>query len=100
MLLPLSGVLYVIGMIDFKYNVRRYIAEYSEETEELIAEHELIDFDLNKFKIEFGEINPEQPMFGCYPISPSNISFLEKYLGNELKWDFQKSSFFVEAHAI
>ncbi len=33
-------------MIDTKYKVRRYIAEFSEKTEELLAEHELTSFDL------------------------------------------------------
>ncbi len=87
-------------MIDTKFKARRFIAEYSEETEELIAEHELSEFDLCKFKAEFGEENPEQPMFGCYEIHEPNISFINKYISQPISWDFNNSSYFVEAHAI
>ncbi len=55
-------------MIDTEFNFRRYIAEYSEVTEELIAEHDLSSFDLKLFQVEFGEPNTENPMLDCYPI--------------------------------
>jgi hypothetical protein len=87
-------------MIDSKYKVRRYIAEYSEETEKLLAEYELSAFDLAKFQKEFGEICPENPMFDCYPIKKSNVAFLKSYINEEPSWDFAKKSYFVEAHAI
>ena len=87
-------------MIDMEYKVRRYITEFSEETEELIAEHELSDFDLKKFRHEFGEDNPDQGMITCYQITESNINFLEKYLASPIDWDFKRSSYFVEVHSI
>ncbi|MCY9826088.1 DUF7683 domain-containing protein, partial [Vibrio chagasii] len=87
-------------MIDEKYKVRRYIAEYSEETEDLVAEHELLDFELDAFKKEFDEANPDQPMFGCYPVLAANTDFLNPLLVKPISWDFDKSSYFVEAHAI
>lgn len=84
-------------MIDTKYNARRYIAEYSEETQFLMAEYHLADFDLSKFQQEFDEPNPNDPMFDCYAITLENISFLKPYLNIEPKWDFVKNSYFVEA---
>jgi hypothetical protein len=94
------AALYGKQMIDEKYKVRRYIAEYSEETEELVAEHELLDFELDAFKKEFGEANPDQSMFGCNPVLAANTDFLNPFLVKPISWDFDKSSYFVEAHAI
>jgi hypothetical protein len=87
-------------MIDAKYNVRRYIAEYSERNEDLLAEHELSSFDLEKFQEEFGETDPKNPMFDCYPIKESNTNFLKQYVDSEPVWDFEVKSYFIEAHAI
>jgi hypothetical protein len=87
-------------MIDTTLKVRRFIAEYSEETEELVAEHEFAEFDLCKFKAEFGEVNSEGLMFESYEILEPNISFINKYVSQPICWNFDKSSYFVEAHAI
>ena len=85
-------------MIDKKYNIRRYIAVYSEKTEELIEEYDLAKFDLLQFQKEFNEPNPNDPMVDCYQIAHNNVSFLQLYLANEPKWDFDNKSYFVEAH--
>lgn len=87
-------------MIDTKFNVRRYIAEYSEETQELIAEYDLALFELSQFQKEFNEPNGNDPMFDCYPIKLENTRFLKGYIIDEPKWDFVKKSYFVEAHGI
>jgi len=87
-------------MVDTEFEVRRYITEFSEETEELLAEHDLFSFELDKFQVEFGELNTENPMFDCYPIKESNVGFLKKYIAKEPEWDFVNKSYFVEAHAI
>ncbi len=87
-------------MIDSKYKVKRYITEFSEETEELISEHDLVDFELSKFQKEFNEPNSENPMFDCYEVKPENIGFLKNYIANEPDWDFVNKSYFVEAHGI
>tara|TARA_B100001989_G_C24528971_1_gene460422 strand:- start:1188 stop:1451 length:264 start_codon:yes stop_codon:yes gene_type:complete len=84
-------------MIDEKYKVRRYIAEYSEETEELMAEYYLSDFDLAAFQKEFYEPDPKNPMFNCYPITADNLSFIRNYIENEPDWDFENKSYSVEA---
>ena len=87
-------------MIDKEYKVRRYVTEFSRETEEIIAEYELHSFDLRHFQREFCETNIDNPMFDCYPIEKGNVKFLKKYLAKEPKWDFIDKSYFVEAHAI
>jgi len=87
-------------MIDERYQVRRYITEFSQSTEELLAEYDLCDFDLEAFQKEFSELNPENPMFDCYQVRESNVEFLRKYIENEPEWDFVNKSYFVEAHAI
>lgn len=86
-------------MIDTEYNVRRYITEFSEQTEELLAEYELATFSLREFQEEFSE-STDTPMFDCYPISASKIDFIRKYVLEEPKWDFIDNSYFLEAHAI
>jgi hypothetical protein len=87
-------------MIDTKLNIRRYIAEYSEETEELTAEYDLALFELSQFQKEFNEPNDKDPMVDCYPIKLENIGFLKRYIIDEPDWDFVKKSYFVEAHLI
>ena len=87
-------------MIDENFKVMRFIAEYCEETETLITEYDLAAFNLEKFQAEFNELNREDPMFGCYPIQEKNIPFLKKYLDNDIVWDFNQKSYFVEASSI
>lgn len=85
-------------MIDSKYNVRRFIAEYSEKTEELLAEHFFDSFDLERFKAEFDEPDEDFPMLACYRIHPQNVSFVERYIAKPPAWDFDNKSYFVEAY--
>ena len=87
-------------MKDTNFGVRRYIAEYSDETEELIAEHDLTGFELSQFQREFNEPNNEDPMYDCYPIKLENLSFLKTYINDEPEWDLVNKSYFVEAHII
>jgi hypothetical protein len=87
-------------MIDTKYQVRRYITEFSEIAEKLLAEYELSDFDLEKFQKEFGVLDPENPMFDCYPIKKSNVDFIKNFIHEEVNWDFVDKCYFVEAHTI
>lgn len=85
-------------MRDEQYDLRRYIAEYSEETQELTGEYDLSDFDLTKFQAEFNEPNLDDPMVDCYPITADNVAFLKPYLATEPDWNFAENSYFVEAH--
>lgn len=94
------AALYGSSMKDIEYKVRRYITEFSEDTEELIAEYDLESFELKQFQIELGEQNDENPMFDCYPIKEGNVEFLRKYLRREPNWDFVNNSYFLESHGI
>lgn len=83
-------------MIDETYNVRRYVAEYSENTDELLADYELETFELKQFQVEFCE-NRDEPMFCCYPITVSKVDFMEGYLKEKINWDFANKAYFLEA---
>ncbi len=87
-------------MIDTEFKVRRYVTEFSKETEELIAEYDLRSFELEHFQMEFGEPNGDNPMFDCYSIKECNVKFLRMHLAKEPEWDFVNKSYFVETHAI
>jgi hypothetical protein len=87
-------------MNEAKLKVRWYVAQYSESTEELEAEYEIIDFDLEAFRFEFDDTESDYPMEGCFPIARGNIEFLEKYMSQALIWDFASSSYFIESQAI
>lgn len=87
-------------MIDNVFKVRRFITAFSEESGELTAEYDLASFDLVKFQTEFNEPNDKNPMLDCYPIREANVRFIESYISNKIVWDFNKKSYFIEAHAI
>lgn len=87
-------------MIDSTYQVRRYIAEFSEITEKCIAEYDLSSFELELFQNEFGVSEPDNPMFECYPIKESNIDFIKNFINTEPNWDFTNKAYFIDTHAI
>jgi len=86
-------------MVDETYNVRRFVAEYSETTDELLAEHELETFNLKQFQAEF-DANNDDPMFYCYSITASKADFIEKYLRKKIEWEFTLKAYFLEAEAV
>jgi hypothetical protein len=55
-------------MIDSEYGVRRYIAEYSQDTEEQLMIYPLAAFDLAVFQKHFGVLDIVNPMFDCHEI--------------------------------
>jgi hypothetical protein len=87
-------------MIEDKLKVRWYVAQYSELTEDLQTEYEITGFDLQAFRIEFDDTESVYPMEGCFPITRSNIEFLEKYMSQIPNWNFASSSYFIESQAI
>ncbi len=95
-----AKALYEMNMIDKHFGVKRYLAGYSEETEWLLARYDLKSFELSAFQKEFGEENPENPMFDCYEVTESNIRFLERHLAENPEWNFNERSYFVEAHGV
>jgi len=86
-------------MIDSKFGVRRFLAEYSEQSEELIARYEFAKFDLDAFQAEF-QIDSLDPMFDCYEVEQQHLRFVESHLVQVPNWDFEGSSYFVESHAV
>lgn len=89
-------------MIDTEFKVKRYITEFSNNTDELIAKYDLEFFELKQFQLElcdpkFCESKTQCPMFACYPIKKRNLEFLKKYLAQEPEWDFVNNSYFLEA---
>ena len=87
-------------MIEDKLKVRWYVAQYSESTEVLEAEYEISGFNMEAFRIEFGDTESVSPLVGCFPITRSNIEFLEQYMSQVPIWDFASSSYFFESQAI
>ena len=87
-------------MIDSKYKVRRFIAEYSDTTDELLEKYKLSDFELKLFQKEFLKSSLDNPMFDCYQIAEKNIIFLKNYIQNEPDWNFSENSYFLEAVAL
>lgn len=87
-------------MIDKHLKVRRIVAEYSEQTEELVAEHELARFELEKFKSHFKVKDISDTLIDCYQIVGCDIEFIGEYLEAPIEWNFQSSSYFLETHCI
>lgn len=87
-------------MIDTKLSVRRYVTEFSNSTDELIAEYELDSFDMTEFRVWFKVPTSGNPMFESYPILAENVEFIENYMGIKPEWDFEMNSYFVEAVSI
>lgn len=87
-------------LIDSKYGVRRYLAEYSTGTDELVEEYELNEFDLVKFRKQFNVSDSTNPMFDSFSVSEKDTEFLKSYLGAAVEWRFESSEYFLEAHAL
>ena len=86
-------------MLDVQHNVRRFVSEFDNDSDELVADHELRDFDLPTFQREFG-VSSDNPMFDCYPIRREQVGFVSMYLEQPVSWDFDNRSYFVEASAV
>lgn len=86
-------------VIDEQYNVRRYVSEFCNNSDELLAKYELESFNLAAFQGAFG-VDSANPMFECYSITQEHLSFLSPYLAQEIYWDFKAKSYFVEADTV
>jgi hypothetical protein len=97
-------------MCEETQKVNRTLTEFSNTTDELVAEHELIGFELSKFKQQFnskfkgafeaGSENYDPLMYGCYPVTAEDVEFIRGYLAEPIAFDFVKYSYFVEATAV
>ena len=79
--------------------VHRYLAEYSNETDELLARHEFTHFDLAAFQGAFGITTAADPMYDCYEVTPETKEFISGFTGTPIAWDFNGRSYYVEAEA-
>ncbi|WP_456238191.1 DUF7683 domain-containing protein [Marinobacter mangrovi] len=86
-------------MIDSKFGLSRFLAEYSEQSEELIARYEFAKFDLDAFQSEF-QVESSDPMFDCYEVGQRHLRFLESCLARVPSWDFDDNSYFLESHTV
>ncbi|ODC03837.1 hypothetical protein BFW38_10065 [Terasakiispira papahanaumokuakeensis] len=86
-------------MIDQEFSVRRFVTEYSNETETLLADYELVAFNLEAFQSALG-VSSEDPMFDCYEIGPHHVVFLTQCLAIMPAWDFSRRSYYIEASAV
>ncbi len=77
--------------------ITRYIAEYTNQTDELVAKYPLKSFDLEEFQEEFGIVNPENQMLDRYPIFESSLLLLNAHLANPVQWKFVSHSYYLEA---
>jgi len=79
-------------------SIERVLRAYTNKTDRVAWEIAICGFSLPAFQAEFGVLNPEDPMFECFPVHPENVQFLEKYVANPRGWDFVAESYFVEAY--
>jgi hypothetical protein len=90
--------------------VSRTLTVFSNITDEFVAEHELIGFDLSKFKQQFDSKvkgafetdseNYDPLMYGCYPVDAEDIEFIRSFLADPVNFDFVNFAYFVEATAV
>ncbi len=79
--------------------VERVLAVLDNETERLVAEYALHSFDLEAFKQHFAVEDDYDPlMYNVYPVSPTDVEFMSKYLDEEVAFDFDRNAYFVECH--
>ena len=76
-----------------KGKVKRQISEYSKVSEELI------EFDLDDFQRKFEVRDSSNPMYVSFLIAEAQTAFVEKYMSQAIKWNFETSYCYLEAHA-
>ena len=63
-----------------------------------MAEHELVGFDLAKFRAWFKEDGSDPLMYYRYEVQASDVDFLSAYLPEPLSFDFGTNAYFVAAY--
>jgi len=76
--------------------ITRYIAEYTNQTDALVAKYPLKTFDLAEFQEEFGIVNPDNQMLDRYPIFESSLLLLNAHLAQPVPWKFVTHSYYLE----
>lgn len=78
-------------------DVQRYIAEYSNHTDQCVARYPVHSFDLIQFQDEFGIVSPTNQMLDRYPVFESSVCFLASHLKKNIPWNFLTHSYYLES---
>lgn len=78
--------------------ITRFIAEYDNHNDALIAKHPLKSFDLSDFQEEFGIVNPDNQMLAKYPVFESSQLLLNNHLVKPIRWKFLSHSYYLESN--
>jgi len=84
------------------YRVARVLSVFSNETDELMAEHHFASFDLLKFKQHFGVSDEDEDteMYCDYIVEPKDTEFLSKRLSEGVDFDFEENAYFVSCYRV
>ena len=84
------------------YKVARVLSVFSNETDELVADHPFSSFDLLKFKNHFGVSDEDEDteMYLEYIVEPKDTEFLSKHLDEAVDFDFEKYAYFVSCYRV
>ena len=84
------------------YKVERLISVFSNQTNELVAEHAISSFDLPRFKQHFGvsENDEDSEMVMEYTVESKDVEFLSEYLADDVDYDFGKYSYFLSCYRV
>lgn len=82
--------------------VARLLSVFSNQTDELAAEHPLSSFDLPKFKQHFGvpDEDEDAEMVMEYEVKQKDVEFLSEYLSEEVDYDFVQYDYFLSCHRV
>ncbi len=76
----------------------RVLAIFDGETEALVDVIELKAFDLESFSSQFDvPVETDPQMLDRYAVGPSDLSFLEKHIAEDVEFDFSKYGYFIDA---
>lgn len=80
------------------YRMVRTLTCFANDTERLVFDVKLVNFDLGEFQKEFN-VPSENPKYDCFKVGAKNLPFLMGYLPDSvaINWDFNSFSYFVEA---
>ena len=78
------------------------LSVFSNENDELVAEHPFSSFDLLKFKQHFGVSDEDEDteMYCEYTVRPKDTEFLAQYLDEAVDFDFGKHAYFVSCYRV
>jgi hypothetical protein len=79
--------------------VRRTLTVFSNATDELVAEYDLLNFNLAEFKQHF-KADEDPLMYYGHEVRKEDVNFISPYLAEQIMFDFDKYAYIVDATAI